>query len=217
MRASSATSRASTTPKKMRRAQAAPGFRARILPVRHAAAHPVAEVAFALHADVAHPALLAADRVERDDLAERRGQIHHAVDDQRRGFERGGIAGLDAGFAGLVFPGERELAHVVAVDLRERRMPVAARRAAVVRPVAGGGLGGVGRDHRQGRQEPEQKFFHLDPRQVRRAQSCRMRTGYRSWYAHGSSVRRIGGPIQRATVAMRRCRSPSPPHCQMEA
>ena len=118
-------------------------FRARILPVRHSAAHPVAEVAVALHTDIAHPALLAGDRIEREHLAERRGQIHHAVDDQRRGFERGGIAGLDASLAGLVLPGEREPADVRAIDLRQRRVAVAAGRAAVVRPVAGRGLGGI--------------------------------------------------------------------------
>jgi hypothetical protein len=91
-----------------------------ITPVRHAAADPVAEASLALHLQVARPELPAGHRVQRDHLAERRRQVHAAVDDQRRGFERGGIAGLDAGLAGLVFPGELEPADVVAVDLRQR-------------------------------------------------------------------------------------------------
>ncbi len=112
---------------------------ARIAPVGNAAVHPVAEAAIALHGRVARPELFAGDRIECDDLAQRRGQVHAAFDHQRRGFERGGGTGLDTRLARLVLPGQGQFADVVAIDLAQWRMPVAARRAAVVRPVAFGG------------------------------------------------------------------------------
>ena len=57
-RASSCTSRASITPMMTRARAGRAGLGRRVLPERHAAIHPVAEVALALHLDFARPACL---------------------------------------------------------------------------------------------------------------------------------------------------------------
>ena len=85
-------------------------------------------VVLAMHFGVVLPQLLAGARVDRVGDAPRSGRIHHAVDDERRGFEA-------AVGRGLELPREAELGDVLVVDLIERAEALLVIVAAVRQPV----------------------------------------------------------------------------------
>ena len=83
------------------------------------------------------PALLAGFRVEGDDAAEGRAQIHAVIDHQGRGLEGGGTVCRGPGrqVLDVVGPGHFETIQVVGGDLFEGREALAGSRAAHHRPV----------------------------------------------------------------------------------
>src|SRR5947209_4531209 len=83
------------------------------------------------------PERLAGPRVERHGVVERRGEVHDAVDHQRRGLE-----GADRA-AGLIHPARDERSDVLGVDLLRGRVAGVAVILAVREPVLGVG-GSVG-------------------------------------------------------------------------
>ncbi len=90
------------------------------------------------------PDRLAGLRIERDDSGKRRGQVHHAVDDDGRGLERAPRTSVLAvrNIAGVVFPRDLEPCDIAFVDLRQRRISLAAGIAAVMRPFGDRTVGG---------------------------------------------------------------------------
>src|SRR5690606_2242835 len=68
-----------------------------IAPGRHAATGEVAIPRMDLHLGVESPARLPRGRVDREDASKRGGDVHRAIDDDRRHFERRGLAALDLG------------------------------------------------------------------------------------------------------------------------
>src|SRR5271155_489932 len=82
------------------------------------------------------PFLSAAFRVECDHPAERRGEIHRAIDDDWRVLERAPVFGAAPvrDVAGVIDPGDFELRDVTAIDLVERRVTHPARIVAVIGP-----------------------------------------------------------------------------------
>ncbi len=100
------------------------------------AARPVRQAAVGLraaHARIELPPLLARGRVEREYLLRRRDSEKHAVDDQRARFQA-------PRFAGVERPRHVKLFHIVAIDLRERRIVRVLRVASVNRPVPARGF-----------------------------------------------------------------------------
>ena len=95
------------------------------------------------------PELLAGRRVERHDAEIAGGDVHHAVDHDRRALDRLALAALE--LAGVVRPGRLEPRHVLAVDLVEGGIPHAAGVVPHARPVdrsrglSGGASGDVSR------------------------------------------------------------------------
>ena len=93
----------------------------RIEPGRHAAARVVAEPERAIESRVVHPLLLAGLRIECDDAAEWRDEVHHAVHDDRRRLERAMARSLYGGreLTGVIRPRDGEPRDVARVDLRQ--------------------------------------------------------------------------------------------------
>ena len=81
------------------------------------------------------PELFPGLRVERVDLADRTGRVHHAINNDGRGFEA-------ANRVGVVIPGEAEAVNRFRVDLRERRVMTLAEIAPGGKPFAGMLIGG---------------------------------------------------------------------------
>ena len=126
-------------------AQAAPRTRRghRVAPGRDAARRDLGVVARAIELDVVLPELRAGPGIERDDLVERRAEEQLALDEDRRGLERGFLVErrLRLERARAMRPGHPELRDVRPIDLRERRIAAAAGIIAVTRPRGiGGGL-----------------------------------------------------------------------------
>ena len=101
--------------------------------VDHVAARPTPDLSGDL--GVVLPEPLTGGGVDRVHFAPRRGEEHHAVDDDRRRF-------MTAIAAGVVVPRQAQLAHVLIVDLIERREALLAVGASVREPVAGFAVGG---------------------------------------------------------------------------
>jgi hypothetical protein len=75
----------------------------------------------------------ATGRIEREHLVMRGDEIHHAIDDQRRGLKAiGGITGLED-------PGGGEARDARGVDVIERAVTPGRLRAAIVGPIGAGG------------------------------------------------------------------------------
>ena len=136
--ASSAITRASLVPMKMRARQAALSGGLRVDPIGDAAA--IVAIGRALCGRdfrIVPPFRRAAARIERDHLVERRAEDQAVLDQQRRGLKLGplhhlGRAGVE--IAGAEFPGADEIADIVRRDLIERRKPRSAGIAAPMLP-----------------------------------------------------------------------------------
>jgi hypothetical protein len=133
------------------------------LPEGDAAVGEVAVSGVLLDFGVVGPADGSGRGVEREDAAERRGEVEGAIDIERRGFECGGTSARGSvGVAGAVGPGDFELGDVVARDLLEGGEALAAGVVAVGGPVAGRRIGegeeeggeGKGGDRGEARHEP---------------------------------------------------------------
>ncbi len=129
--ASSATRRASI----VRDEDAARGFSG--LPGGNAAVREIAIAFVAGNFGIVGPDLIAGERIEGDDAAERSSDVELAVDVERRGFERGGASVLRLiRVAGAESPGDFERLDVLAVDGGERGKALAAGIVAIGRPFA---------------------------------------------------------------------------------
>ena len=85
----------------------------------------VAEGEVAVAAPRVDPRVVAPDLpsgrgLQCDDLSERRADVHHTVNDDRRHLERGLAAHIDDGFSGVVAPHDLQGTDVCARDLCER-------------------------------------------------------------------------------------------------
>ena len=103
-------------------------------PIHQAAVAQPDHVPVVVSGRIERPDLAAGRRVQRHRLEARRGHVHHAVHHDRVHVHRRPLVGV----AGLVFPGALEPVDVAGVNLRQRRILVALRIAAVDRPVDGG-------------------------------------------------------------------------------
>ena len=104
----------------------------RALPVRDASvAEPDHGLALVVGRRVETPELPPGGRVQRHGLETRRGQIHHAVHDNRIGVHRGARARV----AGVVFPGRLQALNVGGMNLAKRGVLGRAGIAAVDRPI----------------------------------------------------------------------------------
>ena len=101
------------------------------LPVHHAAVAQPDDVAVVVLGRIEGPDLAAGRRVQRHRLQARRRHVHHAVHHDRIHVHRRSLVRV----AGLVLPGALEPVDVGGVDLRQRRVLVALRIAAVDGPV----------------------------------------------------------------------------------
>ena len=117
----------------MRRRHGAPGFNVGVEPGRDAAVGEIAVPASRIDPRVVAPDLAPGRRLERHHLSERRADVHHVVDDDRRHLQRGLLGEIERRLACLIAPGDDELGHVVAGDARQRRESRAAGVAAVGR------------------------------------------------------------------------------------
>ena len=134
-----------------------------VKPGTDAAVCKVAVVGIAPRLRVEAPALAAGGRIERDQFAERRGEVERAVHHDRRRLEAGMLARLDVEMASPVGPGGFQLRDVRAVDLREWREASAARIAPVCGPFLRWRLGSE-RDLRGNQQQGrKQAVFHGPP------------------------------------------------------
>src|SRR5688500_15548998 len=109
----------------------------RVDPGGDATIREVAEVDVAVEARVEDPSLGSGRRIERDDAAERGGEVHGAVDDKRSGLERRLTVRRERGI-GLsrsIRPGDAKPSDVVAGDVVDRRITTAARIAPVGAPL----------------------------------------------------------------------------------
>ena len=109
---------------------------------RHAAAGIVQRAEARGQLALVAPQQIASGRVQRHDLAVRRGDEHHAVVDDRRGF----VAGVNTGRHA---PDRDEILHVAGVDLIERTVAPSLVTAAGHEPVFRLGIGQTSVGHRR--------------------------------------------------------------------
>ena len=129
-----------------------------IHPQRHAARDPVGVMQVLATVAVVTPAQGAADRIDRDDVGGRRGQIQRAVVKNGGGLEGRAVPVLHAlaQLTGAEDPGLSQLGDIGGRDLCQRRVAGAAGITAIGRPAAiGGGRSQNGCDGaRQNRHSP---------------------------------------------------------------
>src|SRR5262249_6141315 len=94
-------------------------------PRRDASIGEVAPLSAAIDLGVVRPLLFPGRGIERDHSAERRREVHRAVDDEWRRLELDWLSRRLACLAGAVGPRDGETRDVGAIDLRERREPCA--------------------------------------------------------------------------------------------
>ena len=124
-------------------ARSAGAFCVRVPPIRDTAVDPHVRVgAPALESRIESPQLAAGFWVERDHPVARRREEHPPIDDDRRRFECAAAILLEREaaleeVAVAVTPGDSQLLHVLARDVRERREAAAAGRAFRNSPIRG--------------------------------------------------------------------------------
>ncbi len=106
------------------------------LPIRDAAIRILRIGAFAVELWIERPDLLAGLRIEGDDPAKRRRNIHDAVGHHRSGFKCGTdrVVGAVANIACVIHPGDFETVDVFLVNLAQRGVPGAGDIRPIVRP-----------------------------------------------------------------------------------
>ncbi len=86
---------------------------------------------------IVDPALLACFRIEREDTIEARGEVERAVHENRGGLQAAALLASAAvgNVADMKRPGDFKRRDILAIDLRERRIPRSACVVAVIRPI----------------------------------------------------------------------------------